>query len=475
MLNIIKNWSIKSKLIAILLIVSIFTLVFGGSLSVYIEITSKREEFARLSVTQAKLLAEYSVSPMVFEDKDGATEVLSKAMSLDNLSCVVLLNMNGNVFTSFNLKSPENIIKNLKFDYQFIGKTLHVKQPVIYNDKLYGYIYLVADTTSIDEQLVDYIKKTILFTFLILLIALFITYQLQKIVSVPIYQLAEITKEISVKKDYQMRVEKKGNDEIGVLYDNFNLLMDTIQIQQKIQNEAESDLTEMTKQLMKHNNELQRFAYITSHDLRAPVVNLVNLLNFIEKDDLNEKNKLILDKIDISIQQLNNTLHELIEIVSLKKNLDDAKEIINFETLLHEITTGIEKQIEESKAEIKADFKIKEIFYIKSHINSILLNLLTNAIKYRSSERKPTIFISTELVNNYVCLKVADNGLGIDLNKNKRNVFGLHKRFHYNIEGKGIGLFILKSLVESLDGEVDVESEVGQGSNFIIYLKCEIK
>lgn len=474
MKDIFSKWSIKFKLMAIVLAVSVFTLIFGGSLSVYIEAKSKSEEFVKLTLTQAKLLAEYAVSPMVFEDKDGAEEVLSKIILLDNISGAILLDTKNKVFASYKIVKIPSIV-SIESGHSFINNYLHVKQPVSYNGKNYGNIYLIANTSIINDQISDYIQKTIIFTLGILAIALFITFQLQKLISNPIYKLAQITKEISENKNYEVRASKYGEDEIGELYDSFNLMMSTIQAQQLLQIEAEKDLTQITKELMKHNNELQRFAYITSHDLRAPVVNLVNLLNFIEKDNLQERNKLIIDKIDISIQQLNNTLNELIEIVSLKKNLDHSKELINFESLLHDVTSGIEKQIIESGTNIIVNFEIKEIFYIRSHINSILLNLLTNAIKYRSSQRKLTIIVSTKIVNNYVCLKVEDNGLGIDLDKNKRNVFGLHKRFHNNIEGKGIGLFILKSLVESLDGEVDVESEVGKGSVFLIYLKCEVK
>ncbi|MFQ3576185.1 MAG: HAMP domain-containing sensor histidine kinase, partial [Cytophagales bacterium] len=271
------------------------------------------------------------------------------------------------------------------------------------------------------------------------------------------------------------RVVKVAEDEIGDLTDNFNELMQTISNHQRIQEEAEKDLTEMTKELIKHNNELQRFAYITSHDLRAPVVNLVKLLEFVDRESLNNVNGQIFEKIRVSILKLNETLNDLIQVVSAQKSLNNEIEKINFDKFVKEVLFSIENQVKDSNAIIYTDWKVKEINYLRAHLNSIFINMITNAIKYRHPTRNPEIHIKTYLKDKYICIEFSDNGLGIDFkHNNKNNLFGLHKRFHTNIEGKGIGLFLIKTLVESLDGTVDAESELDKGTTFFIFLKDKV-
>ena len=108
---------------------------------------------------------------------------------------------------------------------------------------------------------------------------------------------------------------------------------------------------------------------------------------------------------------------------------------------------------------------------IPAYLDSILLNLFTNAIKYRSPERKATLEIDYEINDNYTVINFKDNGLGVNLEKNGHKIFGMYKTFHGNEDAKGIGLFITKNQIESMDGKIEVESETGYGSNFKIYLK----
>ena len=108
---------------------------------------------------------------------------------------------------------------------------------------------------------------------------------------------------------------------------------------------------------------------------------------------------------------------------------------------------------------------------IAPYVESILYNLISNAIKYRDPERSPHIAIKTTHENEFVCLAVMDNGLGIDLKKYKQNIFSLYKRFHLHVEGKGLGLYLVKTQIEALGGRVEVRSEPNEGTTFQIYFK----
>jgi len=236
--------------------------------------------------------------------------------------------------------------------------------------------------------------------------------------------------------------------------------------------EAEADLKNITDDLIKSNNELQQFAYLTSHDLRAPVVNINSLLNFYNKDNpLDKDNPVIIDKIENSVNQLQGTLNDLVSIVALSKQEKEASSKISFSIITKEVKTAINHQIKAAKAEITTDFKVRNIQCSKTQLNSILQNMLTNAIKYRSPKRIPKIRLQTYKYNEFICLEISDNGLGIDLDKFRNKLFGIYQRFHNAPNSKGLGLYIVKTQVEQLGGHIEVTSKVGHGTTFSIFLK----
>ncbi len=233
----------------------------------------------------------------------------------------------------------------------------------------------------------------------------------------------------------------------------------------------EFELQELTKELLKKNGELEKFAYITSHNLRAPVVNLKSLTEMNAANDLPHELEIeINNKIRQSVKQLDNTLNDLVEIVSSKSGEQVTKESLNLPTELEQAMTSIENQVQLSKAEIDTDFsEVENINFPKRYLTSILLNLLTNAIKYRSSERPLLIRVSTHIERDYTVLTFSDNGIGINMQKFGHKVFGLYQRFHNNIDGKGLGLYIIKSQVEAMDGKIEVESTENKGTTFKIH------
>ncbi len=127
--------------------------------------------------------------------------------------------------------------------------------------------------------------------------------------------------------------------------------------------------------------------------------------------------------------------------------------------------------IKSSKAEIHVETDSHPVIkFSKKNLKSVIYNLLSNAIKYRSAERKPEIFISTEQQDGYLTLKIKDNGLGVEKDKQSK-MFSMFKRFHDHVEGTGVGLYIVKKIVENAGGKIEVESEVNKGTTFTIFFK----
>jgi signal transduction histidine kinase len=229
----------------------------------------------------------------------------------------------------------------------------------------------------------------------------------------------------------------------------------------------------INQELVRQNLDLQQFTYIVSHNLRAPVANLLGLVSLYRTEDsINEVNQIAIENIKTVSRQLDGIVRDLNEIVEIKQHLiAETKENVSFEEELAEILNSLQKQIYLARAEINIDFsKVSHIFTIRKYLNSILLNLLSNALKYKHPERCPLIEISSYIVDNFVLLQVKDNGLGIDLKKNGHKLFGFHKRFHSHVEGKGIGLYLVKQQTEVMGGKVEVESQPEQGSIFKVYL-----
>ncbi len=217
------------------------------------------------------------------------------------------------------------------------------------------------------------------------------------------------------------------------------------------------------------NSRLFNFAHIVSHNLRSHTSNLSLLVQLIEGiDDPQEKIGLIKEIKQIS-SSLNITIEHLNEIVAIHTNKDQEKKPIKFQDALNLVTSGIGQTIAVSQTKISADFsELEEINYIAAYLESVLLNLITNAIKYKHPDRNPVIEINTYIEDNKKYLKVSDNGRGIDMKLFKDKIFGMYKTFHYNKDAIGIGLFITKNQVESLNGSISVESEVDKGTTFII-------
>ena len=235
---------------------------------------------------------------------------------------------------------------------------------------------------------------------------------------------------------------------------------------------AESEREKLIRDLKSQNEELQRFAYIISHNLRAPIVNISSLLDLYNTANTSDiENEEIIDNLKISTNILHSTLEDLIEVVSIKKNKLPKIEQVSFKKLIRNIEKSLSKQFKESGTKIQTDFSnAQDINYIYSHLENFLINLTTNAIKYRHPDRNPIIQIKTYPKREYTVIEFRDNGIGIDLERYKDRLFGLYQRFHSHVDGKGLGLYLVREQIRAHDGNLEIESTVGEGTTFYIYL-----
>jgi len=236
--------------------------------------------------------------------------------------------------------------------------------------------------------------------------------------------------------------------------------------------EKNADLTETNTELIKHNNELRQFSYTVSHNLRGPVASLLGLISLVDQKKFQGHEAQILSYITASSQKLDNIIKDLSKIIDIRHDIFKIRQKIDVESEIDEIALVLRREFETNRVTLIKDLtSCRHIYSVKPMVNSILYNLISNAIKYRSNDREPTIEITSWETDNFYMVEVKDNGLGIDLKKNKDSLFKLYKRFHFHTDGKGLGLYLVKLQCESLGGGIEVESEINRYTKFTIRLQ----
>jgi signal transduction histidine kinase len=236
------------------------------------------------------------------------------------------------------------------------------------------------------------------------------------------------------------------------------------------------ELSQANELLMRVNRDLDSFVYTASHDLKAPIANIHGLLRLLTKSLPPEilhssANQKILGLMDESVARFTKTIAKLSDVVQLQKQAEQPTELVNLPDIIEEVRKDLNLAIEQSEAQILVDVNsCGSVEFAPQNLQSVIYNLLSNAIKYRHLQRKPVIRITCQALEGYYLLTVTDNGLGFSSHQQHR-LFALFQRLHDHVEGTGIGLYMVKKIIENAGGKIEAESEVGVGSSFKVYFK----
>ncbi len=240
---------------------------------------------------------------------------------------------------------------------------------------------------------------------------------------------------------------------------------------ERIIQERTKELTLVNAHLNVVNRDLDNFIYASSHDLKSPVNNVEGLVNILQQhlDDKDEFAKEIINKIEVSIAKANDSIKKINSISRVQRSPYEDIAELEIEKTIDEVLSENEILVKKHAAKITKNLLVGKITYSNRALKSILYNLISNAIKYRSAENDPVIEIGTFQENDTdTILYVKDNGMGIDLNKHGKKLFRLFTRIHQTEHGSGVGLYAVKNQIENLRGTINVESSPGKGSTFII-------
>lgn len=232
----------------------------------------------------------------------------------------------------------------------------------------------------------------------------------------------------------------------------------------------------LNEELLATNADLDNFVYSASHDLKAPISNIEGLMHalveYLPEETLQSDTvKRVIELIQSSVDRFKRTVTDLTDVAKIQREAGDDVGSLNLASIIKEVQLDFEPEIAASDALVETELDPDAIIQFSAkNLRSIIYNLLSNALKYRSPDRRPVIKIITETKSDYVVLSVIDNGLGIE-QENINKIFSMFKRMHDHVEGSGVGLYIVKRIIENAGGSIEVKSEVGQGSIFKIFFK----
>ena len=232
----------------------------------------------------------------------------------------------------------------------------------------------------------------------------------------------------------------------------------------------ERELTKSNEIIGEQNQRLLNFANIVSHNLKSYAGNLKSILDLFQKSESEEEKKVMFNYLQNISKQFSTTVNHLTEIVNIENQPELTLEQINVYDYVAQTIDVLRIQIDSTNSIIQNNVSRNLTLQTNpAYMESIVLNLLTNAIKYRHPAKKLVVEIDAILKNNELQLVIKDNGRGINLEKHKHEIFGLHKTFHGNSDAKGVGLFITKLQVEALNGRIELKSKENEGTSFIIH------
>ena len=231
----------------------------------------------------------------------------------------------------------------------------------------------------------------------------------------------------------------------------------------------EMERTQIIYNLERRNKDLEQFSHILSHNVRAPLATLMGLTDIMQSVVDAEEQATISAGINESARHLDNMIKDLGQILDIKKDLSEARTLVYLQDVVADIEYMLSGIIKEKAADVQVDFAaVPAISTVRSFMYSILYNLVLNALKYTADGVTPLVKLRSYLQDDKVCIDVADNGRGMDLEQYGGQLFGIYSRFHADVDGQGLGLFMVKTQTESINGSIEVCSEVGKGTTFTI-------
>ena len=453
-MSFLTNLSIRNKLIGIILISTVLSLAAGFAYVITTSIQRFRLELIQTTETVTEAVGNYTALPLAFENPEEGNTSLEPLRALEMVMEVYLFDLQDALFVGYSRNgelAPPPVVHD-EFSELRDGHVICYR-PVVFRDRHYGTIFVKVSAASLDEQIQTYLVSMGGLGLVLVLFAGATAYVLQGFISNPILELASTARQISSEEaDYSVRVVKSGDDEIGQLYDGFNEMLSQIQRRQE--------------ELERSNRDLDQFAYVASHDLKAPLRAIATLAGWIEEDlesVITEESREQLQLMQNRVARMDGLIDGILQYSRVGR-LETEGEEVDADEMLRELLEVLSPP-KGMTVEIGPNMPV---FVTKRlRLEQVFLNLISNAIKYHDHVETGTLEIQVEDAGREFKFSVADDGPGIDPRHHDR-VFLMFQTLapRDKVESTGLGLSLVTKLVEEEGGRVWVESEVGQGATF---------
>jgi signal transduction histidine kinase len=464
-----RDLSISQKISRSILLTSVFSLALAATATVIYELSYFRKAAMDDLVTTAEIVAANSSGALSFDDVEAADQILANLRNRNNIVAARIFK-NDLPFASYLREdaSPTVLpmVPEKEKRTQKDGK-LEVFQKIRFRADNIGVLYMQSDLQRVYYRLRRYVGIVLLVMGLLVPLVFVISRKFQKVITEPIQKLAGVAHEVAFANNYSVRAEPQGDDEVGRLTRTFNYMLDTIQETNSRLVESNQKLVEQAEALWRSNKELEQFAYISSHDLQEPLRKIITYSQLLEmqfKNALAEEGAQFISNIVVSASRMQTLIKDLLAYSRLSKQEVKAGPV-DLNLIVRNVLNDMETSIQESGATVKMD-ALPTVQSNPSQMHQLFQNLLGNAIKFHGA-KPPVVRISAEKKGDRWIFGVHDNGIGIDP-RYKDQIFKVFQRLHGkdSYPGTGIGLAICKKIVEQAGGEIWVDSEINQGSNF---------
>jgi len=480
-----QNISIKNKIVGIILLTSSVTLIVGFTIIGINDINSLKKNLLANAILNTQLVGDYSVASLTFDDNEGAEEILSKLESLPDFMSGAIYDRNGLLFASYK-KTNEIFIPPLYDDpdnladskYRFESGILTIEDPIIYQDFKYGIIITEVDSSILTDKIKEYVLIMIGVLAGMIILSFILARGFQKPISQPILELAKLTRKISKEGNYNVKIERKSNDEIGVLYEDFNNMLQQILNREAARDEAEKNLLEAKMKAEESDKLKSAFLANMSHEIRTPMNAILGFTELLTMPDSSISSEEKQNYIKLIHNSGNNLVQLIDDIIDISKIEASQLKIIPKPCDINQTLTDIYEsyiEIKKQKGKENIDLSInlaepkQNVITLTDplRLTQIISNLIDNALKF-TDEGFINFGYETQK-SDTLLFYVKDSGIGMD-EKKKELVFERFRKIEDNktklYRGAGLGLAICKSLIKLLGGEIWVESYLGSGSSF---------